>query len=97
MPKAEQQSPRFTVIPSTGGRPAIIYDRGVYCAKIDSAPFRTDEQATAIANGFASSSELLAACMRMVRAHDERWNTAKMDFKPIDDARAAIAKATGKG
>lgn len=40
--------------------------------------------------------DLLTACERILRSHDENWNVSKMDFKPIDDVRAAVAKARGQ-
>lgn len=53
-----------------------------------------DRETAANVRLMAAAPDLLVACQRMVRAHDENWKTHNMDFPPIDDARAAIAKAT---
>jgi hypothetical protein len=42
-----------------------------------------------------AAPDLLAACKRMLRAHDEGWKN--LDFPPIEDIRAAVAIAEGAG
>lgn len=44
----------------------------------------------------AAAPALLAACKRLLRSRRENWNVRNMDFKPIDDVKAAIAKAEGR-